>query len=409
MIEEKWTRRKTRILLLVLLVILIIVGLIVYFTSYRFKLKIHGYDRFETNLILNNTKSKDIETILKYDYMNQLSAIIDVDTYESKNMTKYIKYYQKNKKVPVYGIVSIVNANAEEYEYTKTLVGIVTDKEYKQKNLDKYITYYNKYNDALPGDIVYLVNHDIDKEYTKILSDIINAKYYLLDRFNRYIEYANKNQDLKAEDIVARVNCNRDYNDYTNVMKADSNKKELVLVNKYYKLDEYTINRNFLNFVDVDEKYSVGNSLKMEKEAYQNFIEMSDKAKQSGLTLLINNAYVSSSSQQSSYNKAASENGESYANSNIAKGGHSELQTGYSLTISNNSNSNFRDSNEYKWLLQHASEYGFILRYPEGKQSLTGFDFNPSQFKYVGRKIANEIKKLDITYDEYYAYYVSEE
>ena len=55
---------------------------------------------------------------------------------------------------------------------------------------------------------------------------------------------------------------------------------------------------------------------------------------------------------------------------------------------------------------ENAHKYGFILRYPKGKELITGYSYEPWHYRYVGVEIANEIKKLGITFDEYYAYFV---
>ena len=58
------------------------------------------------------------------------------------------------------------------------------------------------------------------------------------------------------------------------------------------------------------------------------------------------------------------------------------------------------------WLQKHAHEYGFILRYPKGKEYITGYDYESWHYRYVGKDVAKSIKEKGITFDEYYAYYV---
>ena len=61
----------------------------------------------------------------------------------------------------------------------------------------------------------------------------------------------------------------------------------------------------------------------------------------------------------------------------------------------------FGDSDEYQWVIKHAHEYGFILRYPEDKTELTGTANEPWHFRYVGKEIATEIYENDWTLEEY--------
>ena len=66
----------------------------------------------------------------------------------------------------------------------------------------------------------------------------------------------------------------------------------------------------------------------------------------------------------------------------------------------------FENTEEFKWLQNNAYKYGFILRYPKGKENITGYEYESWHYRYVGEEVAEEIHNLDITFDEYYAYYL---
>ena len=68
----------------------------------------------------------------------------------------------------------------------------------------------------------------------------------------------------------------------------------------------------------------------------------------------------------------------------------------------------FEETDEFKWLQKNAYKYGFILRYPKDKTDITGYDYESWHYRYVGKEIAEKIHKENITYDEYYAYYIEE-
>ena len=77
------------------------------------------------------------------------------------------------------------------------------------------------------------------------------------------------------------------------------------------------------------------------------------------------------------------------------------------MTSKNSPYSNeFADSEEYKWLKEHAHEFGFIERYPEGKTYLTGYNPESWHWRYVGVEAATTMYEENITYDEYYAFYI---
>ena len=89
----------------------------------------------------------------------------------------------------------------------------------------------------------------------------------------------------------------------------------------------------------------------------------------------------------------------------VAPPGNSEHHTGLALDfVSNEStelNKSFADTKAAKWLLENAESYGFILRYPEGKEDITGYMYEPWHIRYVGVDIAKEITEAGITFEEY--------
>ena len=93
--------------------------------------------------------------------------------------------------------------------------------------------------------------------------------------------------------------------------------------------------------------------------------------------------------------------GEEYTNLHIAKPGESEHHTGLAIDIKSGDTSPFIISKEYVWLKKNAHKYGFILRYPEGKEEITGYAFEPWHYRYVGKKIAKFITKNNMTLEEY--------
>jgi D-alanyl-D-alanine carboxypeptidase len=85
----------------------------------------------------------------------------------------------------------------------------------------------------------------------------------------------------------------------------------------------------------------------------------------------------------------------------------SEHQIGLALDITSTSYSQleigFGDTNAGKWLAAHCAEYGFILRYPLGKEDVTGIQYEPWHFRYVGKAAATQIMEQGITLEEFVA------
>lgn len=65
----------------------------------------------------------------------------------------------------------------------------------------------------------------------------------------------------------------------------------------------------------------------------------------------------------------------------------------------------FENTEEFDWIKNNAHKYGFILRYPEGKEYLTGYKYEPWHYRYVGVDVATYIYEEDIVFEEYYAYF----
>lgn len=277
-------------------------------------------------------------------------------------------------------------------------------KDYKDENFERYLEYKNSNDNIEIDSIIKMVNHDIDQVpdlvYNKILDELVDEKYFINSNAKRYIEYSKKT-NLPNTEVILNVNSNIDYDFYTNTMPADLNKGNLVLVNKYYYLDaEYEPT----DLVAMSYAYSKNGGY-LRSEAYDAFKEMADEAYKEGIDLYSILSYRSYSTQESIYENFASVNGYEEADKKSVKPGYSEHQTGLAIDI-NSTDDSFAYSKEYEWLKKNCYKYGFILRYPNGKESITGFAFEPWHYRYVGKDVAKEINDLGITFDEYYAYYI---
>jgi D-alanyl-D-alanine carboxypeptidase len=125
-----------------------------------------------------------------------------------------------------------------------------------------------------------------------------------------------------------------------------------------------------------------------------------------GIEIKMTTAYRSYDFQEILYNNYVSQSGAEEADRFSAKPGQSEHQTGLAVDVSSSSvgyelTDAFGDTSEGKWLAQHAHEYGFILRYPDGKEAITGYMYEPWHLRYVGLFVANEIYQKGFTLEEY--------
>ena len=135
---------------------------------------------------------------------------------------------------------------------------------------------------------------------------------------------------------------------------------------------------------------------------------MFNDAKKDNVTLIINSSYRSYENQEETYNNYSTWYGKDEADKIAARPGFSEHQTGLTIDIMtyNSNRNNFEESDAFKWLNNNAYKYGYILRYPKNKEYLTGYSYESWHYRYVGKEVANYIKDNNITYDEYYAFFI---
>ena len=229
--------------------------------------------------------------------------------------------------------------------------------------------------------------------------------YYLEKNLERYLTYKAKNTSKSYAAVVQAVNCNIDRPFYTNIKNTDMSKGYLILCNKYYALKSNYVPKNL---VSLSDDYTKNKSYRqLEKTVASAFKKMADAAKKEGLTLKSMSPYRSYATQRTLYNSYVNKNGKAAADTYSARPGHSEHQTGLAIDINCASQSaNFQNTKEYAWLIKNCYKYGFILRYPKGKEYITGYVYEPWHYRYVGVEAATQIHQLGITFEEYYAYFV---
>ncbi|OHQ18811.1 D-alanyl-D-alanine carboxypeptidase [Rothia sp. HMSC065C03] len=121
---------------------------------------------------------------------------------------------------------------------------------------------------------------------------------------------------------------------------------------------------------------------------------MIDAAAADGVTLLVSSAYRSYAVQQQTYQYWVSVNGQQVADQLSARPGYSEHQTGLAIDFASPEGCRleecYRDTLAGQWLAKNAPRYGYILRFPDGRQSVTGYRFEPWHYRYVGVQTAQE-------------------
>lgn len=245
----------------------------------------------------------------------------------------------------------------------------------------------------------------IHEEKLKKLGNI-NQKidYFREEYLDRYLAYQEKNKELTPTEIVTRVNIGLDQEYYSKTRKSPYLNKDYLLVNKYiYMGEDYIPN----NLESLDTSYS-RSGMMLVKSAKEALEEMVTQAKQDGYTIRVMSSYRSYLYQVNLYNQYVENDGKKAADTYSARPGFSEHQTGLCIDIDDSkiNYTNFENSPSYQWMQENADQYGFILRYPKGKEDITGYTYESWHYRYVGKKIASYIKKHNITFDEYYVMFI---
>lgn len=166
------------------------------------------------------------------------------------------------------------------------------------------------------------------------------------------------------------------------------------------------------NLTIIDQKYLCGYRNQMDKDAYIFAKAMLDAAWKDNVELYILSPYRSFSTQSALFENEVKthlngsttwEQAEIKASAEVARPGTSEHHTGLAVDF-NSVETHFEDTEAFLWLKEHGEEYGFIMRYAEDKQDLTGVIYEPWHWRFVGIKHAKEINRLGMCLEEYIEY-----
>ncbi len=228
-----------------------------------------------------------------------------------------------------------------------------------------------------------------DEDTEKILDDSKKAAKELNDRNNK----KSKGNTVKISDANG---------DMTEASFDDD--WALILINKEHPIPP-----------DYDfELATIKGNIKSDVRVVEHVLAMQRAAKADGVDLMICSPYRSEEKQQklfekkvAQYERKGYDHDEAYdlASETVAIPGTSEHQVGIAFDFGVPENQmldeSFADTDGGKWLEKNAERFGFILRYPKGKEDITDIIFEPWHYRYVGVKAAKEINRLGVTLEEY--------
>ncbi|MFS0866822.1 D-alanyl-D-alanine carboxypeptidase family protein [Microbacterium sp. 179-B 1A2 NHS] len=143
---------------------------------------------------------------------------------------------------------------------------------------------------------------------------------------------------------------------------------------------------------------SYGNGLR--PELTRAFSTMKAAARKDGVSLTIISGFRSYATQKSVFASKVRQHGRAAAEKRSARPGHSEHQTGLAIDVNSISQA-WGETKAGRWVAKHGPEYGFIVRYPKGKEKVTGYRWEPWHLRYVGTAVAKKLTSAKLTLEEY--------
>ncbi|MBQ8527785.1 MAG: M15 family metallopeptidase [Lachnospiraceae bacterium] len=249
-------------------------------------------------------------------------------------------------------------------------------------------------NSFIYSDLIISADDAIETEFSDH-ANVENEETYTLDDVMEY-DSSNVENEEQAQEPEGEVNLE----------SFDKNDWKIMLINKQHPVPE-------------DYEFTLATikgSMKCDERIIPELQQMMKDAQKDGVSLVIRSPYRDYERQIylfnrkiKNYMRSKMSYLESYRTTaqSVTVPGASEHQVGLALDITSNTyttlTEGFAETEAGKWLAEHSYEYGFILRYPDGKEDITGITFEPWHFRYVGKTAAKYIYDNDLTLEEFVA------
>ena len=324
---------------------------------------------------------------------------------EATNIKLKIPYYlYKYNEVDIYGV------KKGNYELYKGRVK-VKDKYISFDISEEYEDYFITY---IPLDSINTkatINTYVGEELE------INLKFKPSNATNKSISYKATDDllEIKGSKIVAKKKGNtvltikNEKNNISTDIKViiKAKKKEKEIKKEEEKTYE-VVNKDGISYIEdimiVNKTYSLPsdyNPGRLSDEFMDAFYEMQAYAELDGIELWIQSGYRSYNTQEIIYNNYVSMDGKENADTYSSRPGHSEHQSGLAADI-NNPDESFNGTAAAEWLKNNCYKYGFIIRFPEGKEESTGYIYESWHIRYVGKEWAKKITESGKSLEEYF-------
>lgn len=304
-------------------------------------------------------------------------------------------------------IDKILELNEENWDkfdyYVPELINLLFNENFKEENLDLYSNYLTLLDLTDEDTFIKLVNEGIISNNESQIKKLLSDKYFMYKNIELYLKYFNEFDDTRK--LVEWVNVKGYLKSFDEAETSDTSKDTLMIASKIYTIKEYVPE----DLVPIDNEYVLQSGNYLRKEAYDAFIQMADDARSENQTFYVSTSYRYYVFQEMLYNSYLLEDPQEVVDTYSSRPGYSDHQTGLTVDIRdyNKTFDDVKDTEPMLWLKENSYKYGFILRYPEGKEDITRYEYEWWHFRYVGKDVAKIIHDDQITFDEYYEYYVN--
>lgn len=352
----------------------------------------YGYQEDTINMWFQSPKFNEYIKQVDMVSLNNILNFAKETGNDLYTLIEYVKYEQRYPSLKLNAIVSEVD------EYQEVILPELKQKGYVTEDIQILYEQFHLNDlrvlvetDLLPDQTLELMttsgfNSSNLAIYDKILND---GEEYTVTYALQYAKYPNVKSNF-----------------YQDIVTTPNPESLLVLVNKNYQLNKTYIPSDFIP-VDVTlSEFAPYETNYLRRDAADATEQLFQAAKELGYTLTLRTGFLSYESQKKRYEQDVYEMGLEYAESISTRPGHSEHQTGLAIDITSPSVNNeltvdFAKTEEGQWILSHAHDYGFIIRYPEGKEEELGYTYQPWHLRYVGKEVAKEIYENEWTLEDY--------
>ncbi|MGN0366256.1 MAG: M15 family metallopeptidase [Suilimivivens sp.] len=275
---------------------------------------------------------------------------------------------------------------------------------------------------AVDSDITLADEQQIEYDSLKMLDDedvldgYEDAELHGMDHADKYLlnEILDENEQLVTDEqeLTSITNNKSENRAETENVAFHADDWKLVLINKQHPIPEgYTFSLATIK--------TIKGNMQCDERIIEELVRMMQSASDDGVNLAICSPYRDLNRQEVLFNrkiKAYMNKGMSYmdayalSSQAVTVPGASEHQIGLAIDIVSDTymtlDEGFAETNAGMWLEQHCAEFGFILRYPKGKEYITGIEFEPWHFRYVGKEAATVITNEGLCLEEFWNKYL---